>query len=106
MPTYDKAYFIAKFEAIPDSLWKTGSFLRTEETSPTCALGHCGVRHWDEVTTHPQAVALTALLRHHKPVWEGSDYWAVTHINDGTDESPYKQPTPKARILAALRDLP
>lgn len=94
---YDKAYFIAKFEAIPEGLWSTEDFLG--EDNSKCAYGHCGVS--DDCSTK-EGDALEWLFRRGLNV----DYASiVSEINDGSHEK-YQQPTPKQRILAALRDLP
>lgn len=97
--TYDKAYFIAKFEAIPEEQWAEGDY---EVSNKRCALGHCGAP-----TTTAEADALVRLF---KPGFEGGKYsyystTPVPDINDGTNKH-YPQPTPKQRILAALNDLP
>lgn len=103
-PVYDKAYFIAKFEAIPEERWTTGVCRSGQHC---CSLGHCG-----ETSLHimlaeygAEARALIALF---PPSPDGSLFGAdggVVEINDGWDLR-YTQPTPRARILAALRDLP
>lgn len=95
--TYDKAYFIAKFEAIPEGMWRTGSY---GEGLSHCALGHCGV--WSRET--PEADALVRLFEpEHDMIGHASS--VAASINDGQDNR-YQQPTPKQRILAALHDLP
>ncbi len=88
MTPYNRDYFIAKFEAIPDEKWTTGVFVHGDRC---CALGHCGpnIGYYT-----PEAFALSSMLGHQ-----------ASFINDGFD-SRYLQPTPKQRILAALRDLP
>ena len=91
--TYDKSYFIAKFEAIPEQNWcADGTY--TNGPNRFCAFGHCfatiGVRFSEE------ADALRLLMI---PVGNVAD------INDGLYDK-YQQPTPKQRILAALKDLP
>ncbi len=83
---YTPAYFIAKFEAIPDELWCVNHYAGPGGSH--CAIGHCEGIHSAE------ADALRGLL----PT-------PAAGINDG-NSSKYQQPTPKARILAALRDLP
>ena len=90
--TYDAAYFIAKFEAIPDELWFVGKLTDPENQARHCALGHCVRR--DFIFNH-EAEALFRILNF------------PANINDG-DDPRYprdKFPTPKARILAALRDV-
>lgn len=91
-PTYDKNYFISKFEAIPEDRWMTGDFV--DESGRCCAFGHCGVRPLSPgFNGGDEAYALACLLRN-----------CTSSINDGQDDR-YKQPTPKQRILAALRDV-
>lgn len=86
---YDVDYFIAKFEAIPEDLWMAGDFT---DGVRCCAFGHCGEKGWTNPLTQ-ESTCLSSLL-------EGE----VARINDGNDDK-YPQPTPKQRILAALRDL-
>lgn len=83
-----KNYFIAKFEAIPEELWCTGSLT---EGDRHCVYGHC---HPERGANSPEGKALCALA----PVF-------LAAVNDGRDKA-YQQSTPKQRILAALRDLP
>lgn len=91
-PVYGKAYFIAKFEAIPEERWtECGQYMDHE--GRCCARGHLGESN---TNTPDSSRALTRLFK-------GHGY--VTAINDGRD-SKYQQPTPRARMLAALRDLP
>jgi hypothetical protein len=87
---YTVDYFINKFKAIPSSKWTTGQYTIGTKC---CALGHCGERGLG--VGGPEAKALGEMLR------TGS---TVVKINDG--EHPlYLQKTPRARILAALKDL-
>lgn len=95
--TYTRDYFIQKFEAIEEDQWLVGEF---EHHGRCCALGHCG--HTGDGHTE-ESRALRTLLEHHNP--DNSMHYAVFCINDNEHPS-YKQPTPKQRILAALRDLP
>ena len=89
MPAFDGAYFIAKFGAIPDERWIEGELSAPMDRH--CALGFTMVGgNWSDEST-----ALCRLF----------GYDQVSLINDGQDLR-YKQPTPKARVLAALRDLP
>lgn len=91
--TYNAAYFIAKFEAIPEELWATA---RLSEGGKCCALGHCGCR--DEDNEWPvEGVALSRLM------YDAIDIGPAT-INDGCSRR-FSQPTPKQRILAALREI-
>lgn len=91
---YDVNYFIAKFEAIPEGLWCTGEF--NNGRGQFCAMGHCG----DDVdkVAPPECRALKALFRR-----DGGTA-IITEINDGLNPS-RPEPTPKLRILAALRDI-
>lgn len=93
--TYDVDYFIAKFEAIPEELWCTEVLTKGAQR---CALGWCGAYYPDEDDddeendgTTEESLALMSLI----PM--------VGDINDGLINR-YQQPTPKQRILAALRD--
>lgn len=103
---YDKAYFIAKFEAIPDSEIGTGS------PGNCCAAYHCGLRSGqseEEIKNNAELSALGELLMPEaKRQFPGDRkftlYGAVWRINDGY--CPPENETPKTRILAALRDLP
>ena len=90
-PTYDKNYFIKKFEAIPEDRWTTDDYM--DDAGRCCAFGHCGVRHLKPTPYSEEADSLASLLQH-----------CTAAINDGQDDR-YKQPTPKQRILAALRDV-
>lgn len=86
-------YFLKKFSAIPEEFWTgNGNYF---EGNKRCAFGHCErlTDHWNEEST-----ALNKLFRL-------LPFRAVVIcINDGEDDK-YKQPTPKQRILAALRDI-
>lgn len=92
--TYTVAYFIAKFEAIPEERWCVGSFYINYPSEQACALGHCGAHY--EATWDPEAQELDSLFS-----YRDKD---VLDINDGKDHR-YPQPTPKQRILAALSDV-
>lgn len=89
---YDASYFIAKFEAIPEEKWCTDGF--TNDAGQCCAAGHCGLRNDSDWTPGMEAYALDQIF----------DDLDVVSVNDGKD-SRYPQPTPKQRILAALRDI-
>lgn len=103
---YDAAYFIAKFEAIPEELWFSQGHYRSDENEQCCcALGHCGMTDAssDRLDSHPEAMALTRISeRIHAERFSPS----VVAINDGTPSGlrKYPQPTPKQRVLAWLRD--
>lgn len=97
---YDKAYFVNKFMNIEDEKWMTGDF-HNEERTQFCALGHCGCRHkGSKIELSEEGLALMDLLE--------TDEEGVGVINDGLDaeDYDYEEGTPKARILAALKDLP
>lgn len=97
MPTYDKAYFIAKFEAIPDGKWCTRT--QVDDDGRCCALGHCS-RSLGAMSKEGHALAMLF-----EPTRDEGGKLVVARINDG--EAPrYQQTTPRARVLAALRDLP
>lgn len=85
---YSVDYFIQKFETIPDRQWHVGGF--DGPNNSHCAAGHCG---WKANAYNPVAVALYALFKSIKA--------SVAYVNDGLDVR-FQQPTPKARILAAL----
>lgn len=96
MSKYTVQHFIDKFSAIPDELWCIGEFTNTDNPAQHCAYGHLGCRPDDDECE--EANALDRLFRDHKLL--------VTAVNDddGTKWTrlQFKQPTPKARILAAL----
>ncbi len=89
---YDKAHFIAKFEAIHEDFWCAGRF--EDDDGAKCARGHCGATVFRMHT--PENDALYDLF---------PGILSPQFINDGLDKR-YQQPTPKQRVLAALRDLP
>lgn len=93
-------YFIAKFEEIPDELWGTGAY---QSGTRRCVLGHCGYRLSQDspgprtlLISTPEGAALNEHFCYHG--------LTTTGVNDGLDPR-YRQPTPRARILAALRDI-
>lgn len=94
---YTVDHFISKFEAIPDSRWAMGFFV-LPGTRKKCAQGHCGLLRWCQ-TIPPEALALRALFSANFSVKE-----PVAEVNNGWHPD-YKRPTPKLRILAALRDI-
>lgn len=89
---YDVDYFIAKFEAIPEERWCTGALI--DGQGRCCAFGHCGDREDGDIPTEANELQMLG-LRH------GLRFAA---INDGRFAG-FNQPTPKQRILAALRSL-
>lgn len=88
---YSIDYFIKKFEAIPDNMWRTRDF--TNEQGQCCVFGHCGLR---KNNLHTWSEEAKALLN----IFYANGESAVT-VNDYDDMS-YPEPTPKGRILAAL----
>ncbi len=82
---YDKAYFIAKFTALDSGLWTDCGRFRDNE-GRKCARGHCD---------NDEHTGLYLLFAPN----------GITAINDGGDPR-YQQPNPRARVLAALNDLP
>lgn len=90
---YDVDYFINKFEAIPEDKWCTGNYI--DKAGNHCALGHCGERAVLGGLTE-EAKALSGLFTQIDDEPAG--------VNDGHSDA-YNQPTPKQRILSALRDI-
>lgn len=89
---YDVDYFIRKFEAIPEEKWCVGAY--EDGMGRRCAYGHCGkVFAYDS----RESGRLRALAF-------GIGIRFLADINDGSDPG-YRQPTPKQRVLAALRDI-
>jgi hypothetical protein len=93
---YDVDYFINKFSAIPDNLWITQVLTGW---GAHCALGHCDVTETHLMVGLPDEARVLAELLGGDERWQN-----VATINDGEDAR-YTQPTPKARILAALADV-
>lgn len=87
---YTVDYFIAKFTAIPDEKWCVEKY--ESKSGERCALGHCGRR---PLKGSEEAKALGELF------WDRENGLEVPSVNDGRDDR-FPQPTPKARILAAL----
>lgn len=110
---YDVTYFIEKLSAIPDALWKMhGSGYAGE---PRCANGHCMGVGCSDLTeeTADLCVVFDTLKYHNKYTgkeinnrasYPGRYSFAADQINNGMVIE-YQQPTPKARILAALHDI-
>ena len=90
-PQFTVDYFIAKFEAIPEEEWCEGEYVSSDGRK--CALGHCG--HSPFGLTFEREALIN--------LFKKSGLYA-SDINDGK-HSKYQQPTPKQRILAALRDI-
>lgn len=91
---YDAQYFIEKFEAIPEDRWTTGEYVNSSKQC--CALGHCGFRNNKNQIWTPEGEALVSLF-------DDGGLGIIDGVNDGHDPR-YRQPTPKQRVLAALRD--
>lgn len=89
---YTRDYFLAKFQAIPEDKWLTGSYGSCNPGASGCALGLCG-GFTDE------AEALRVLFCPSAP-----ETARVAYVNDNQSEK-HPEPTPKQRILAALRAL-
>lgn len=90
MTKYDVQYFIDKFEAIPEEKWCVGVYVSGNDER-MCALGHCG----QYAVRTPESRGLIDVL---------GSVTEVAEINDGKHPG-YLQPTPKQRVLAALRDV-
>lgn len=113
---YDVDYFIRKFEAIPEELICVGTIGHPEE--PRCANGHC-YRGFMDVTEEIRGLykVFSALRNRLTPTTDAR--WSLSYINhtgqqdysriaeqiNNGNTAEYQQPTPKARILAALRDI-
>lgn len=93
---YDAAYFIAKFEAIPEDCWTTEKF--SDGTGRCCAYGHLGARKGKPMMAIPDCEGLLDLS-----IGVTKSIGTVVSANDGTTRR-YPQPTPKQRVLAWLRD--
>lgn len=89
---YTVQHFIDKFTAIPSAKWRTA--LMGDAGGPRCALGHCLTRSGK---MGAESNALSALF--HATLLQ-----SIIIVNDGQDEK-YPQPTPKKRVLAALRNI-
>lgn len=91
---YTSQYFIDKFEKIPEERWITNDF---SNDIGCCAMGHCGMTYFSLSSDEKEAVALSNLFNDRIRA-------SVPTVNDDRDSN-YPQPTPKQRILAALRDI-
>lgn len=89
---YDVDDFLAKFEAIPEEKWCCLTHRNVDGRMD--ALGLCGFR--DHGYRTPEGVSLIHLFDRHG--------LTVYSVNDGRNPD-FHQPTPKQRILAALRDI-
>jgi hypothetical protein len=88
---YTVDYFIEKFEGIPSAKWCTDAYI--DPDGRCCAIGHCGQRRAFHRTA--EAKALANLFSRHIA-------YSVPHVNDVEYMG---KPTPKQRVLAALRDI-
>lgn len=91
---YTVDYFIDKFKKIPEEKWYVGAYVNPCNVEQRCALGHCIVKDGEFVD---EVDILQNLMVNNLNC-------AVGAINDGRVRE-YQQPTPKQRILAALRDI-
>lgn len=96
-PVYNAAYFIAKFEAIPEELWFSGDYRHPENPDCRCVRGHCGEGFG------AYSPELDTLLKLGRAFFRSTSVECVCLVNDGDHDS-YQQPTPKKRVLAWLRD--
>ncbi len=103
MPTYNRDYFVKKFESIPtNNFYDGGLYENPEQPSQKCALGHCGVQippciHQIGWYAYPEAKALDDLFK--------ANGLIVPDVNDGNSKQ-FQQPFAKDRILAALKSFP
>lgn len=92
---YDVDFFIKKFSAIAEVFWFVGDY-QNEDGTKFCAAGHCG--GYQGMPSDSEAQFLCNLI-----AAELYPY-SIGGINDGKCMA-YPQPTPKQRVLAALRDI-
>lgn len=95
MTTFNAEYFLSKFEAIPEEMWIIKDFTNVDCTKH-CAVGHCANWKNGVGTSTSETKPLCRLFDLIK------EY--PTRVNDG-ESIHYPQPTPKLRILAALREI-
>ena len=95
-------YFINFFEAIPDERWCAG--LQIAPDGQRCALGHLLPEDEKFDEDHGSNEKNEAVSRLFGGGYLTGGGYKVAAINDGRNRR-YQQPTPKARILAALHDL-
>lgn len=119
--TYNVDYFINKFSAIPEELWSRYQFIEQERR---CANGHCGVRHISSMAINEtdesralqqlfSILKITDLTENNMAVMDGGysgnrmppTYSLKAAVINRGESNEYQQPTPKQRILAALRDI-
>lgn len=97
---YSIKYFLAKFEAIPEEKWCCEALFESYGGSNTkkCALGHCNVSSYDEISDEARALADIF-----PPDYSSEDWWCgVAYVNDGLGIDRHLG-TPRQRILNALR---
>ncbi len=93
---FDVRHFIAKFSIIPEKQWICGQL--GDADTGYCAFGFCG--GYDTM----EAKALAKIFsRLNLNSVRGVD--AVVNVNDGYYVNRFQQPTPKLRILAALKEV-
>lgn len=90
---YTKQYFIEKFSNIPDEMWTEGMY--ADKEGRRCALGWCGMTGHFQSQTEESAELNKVFGKIRGITWQ---------ISDGHDPR-FQQPTPKARILAALESI-
>ena len=114
--TMDVDYFLRKFSAIPEEMWLIGSQGERDiyGDKPHCALGWCrnenmiygnALAHSVNGNPNMEDGALAKLFLDAGIFgYYNSTMQGVAMVNNG-DHPKYQQPTPKARILAALHDI-
>lgn len=95
MKTYDREYFLDKFEAIPEDEWNDDLF--KDEELYVKFFNTPGTRVKIDFEWNQDLASLFSLFRH-TPFY-------LTEVNNGT-EWRISGKSPKQRILAALRSLP
>lgn len=106
----DVQYFIDKFEAIPEEKWCIG--IQVDEEGRRCALGHFLPKEYINTRVWLNAPSLNGYSTCGAETKEGramcilfpGGAHGIARINNGYNIV-YQQPTPKQRILAALRDI-
>lgn len=91
---YTVDFFINKLEAIPENKWCVGKM--SDHLGNHCALGHCGAKE-NDINLSKEARALHLLIYYYLG-------FAAFQINDNSFKK-YPQPTPKQRIIAALKNV-
>lgn len=110
---YDVDYFIKKFGNTKDNLWCAYSL--HNGYGRACANGWCGStfdKKTDEVlfiNTTEESRALQPIFAHLSSSINNDanshSYSNIAAVINNGDDPRYQQPTPKQRILAALRDI-